>query len=94
MENGTILDQIGKVLKKSRGEPLKFIELISCILDLNREGKRATCPKVVRALWSEEWKEAEDKVEFEKVKWNLLCKRRREINERTLKSDMCFSFFY
>ena len=80
MENKKLIENIGQVLKKSRGEPSTFIELITCILDQNQEGVIASCPKVVRKLWPEEWKQAEDKVEFETTRWNLLCKRRREIN--------------
>ena len=93
MEDKKLLEKIGQVLKKSRGEPSSFIELITCILDLNQEGVIASCPKVVRKLWSEEWKQAEDKVELETAKWELLRKRRLEINERIYDSDLCFSFF-
>ena len=87
MEEETRLEKIRHVLKKSHGEPSKFMELITCILDLNREGEIASYPKIIRELWPEDWKGAEDKVEFEKVKWDLLCKRRREINDRLLNSD-------
>jgi len=93
MEDEKRLEKIRQVLKKSHGEPSKFMELITCILDMNREGEIASYPKIIRELWPEDWKEAEDKVEFEKVKWDLLCKRRREISDRLLNSDMCFEFF-
>lgn len=93
MADKNLIEQLGIVLKKSRGEPSKFIELIICIRDLNQEGKTATCSKIVRKLWEEEWGQAEDKVNFEKVKWDLLCKRRRAINNRVLKSQLCFDFY-
>jgi len=93
MENEKLLENIRQILKKSRGEPSTFIELITCILELNQEGVTASCPKVVRKLWSDDWNQAEDKVEFETVKWDLLCKRRREINKRLYDSDLCFRFF-
>ena len=93
MENEKLIENIGQVLKRSRGEPSTFNELITCILDLEQEGVIATCPKVVRRLWPEEWKQAKDKVDFEIVRWNLLCKRRREINDRIFDSDLCFNFF-
>lgn len=93
MSDRNLVEQLGAVLKKSRGEPSKFIELIVCIRDLNRQGKIASCSKIVRKLWFEEWKQAHDKVSFEKVKWDLLCKRRRAINNRVLKSDLCFDFY-
>ena len=80
MENKKLIENIGQFLKRSRDEPSTFIELITCILDQNQEGVIASYPKVVRKLWPEEWKQAEDKVEFETTRWNLLCKRRREIN--------------
>jgi len=93
MENEKLIEIIGKILKKPHREPLKFIELISCIYEFGQEGVIASCPKVVRKLWPEEWKQAEDKVQFEISKWNLLCKRRREINDRIFNSNMCFSFY-
>jgi hypothetical protein len=93
MENEKLIENLGQILKKSRGEPSKFIELITCIRDLDQEGVIASCPKVVRRLWPEEWKQAQDKVKFEISKWNLLFKRRREINERVFNSNMCLSFF-
>ena len=93
MEDEKLIENIGQVLKKSRGEPSKFIELIACIRDLNQEGKIASYQKVIRGLWPEDWKQVEDKMEFEKSKWNLLRKRRLEINERAFNSPMCFQFF-
>jgi len=93
MENEKLIEKIGQVLKKSRGEPSKFIELITCIRDLNQEGEIASNPKVVRKLWPLDWKQAKDKVECEKSKWDILRKRRREINERVFDSQMCFNFF-
>lgn len=93
MLDRNLIEQLGAVLKKSRGEPSTFVELIVCIRDLNLEGKTASCSKIVRKLWPEEWKEAEDKVNFEKIKWNLLCKRRRAINNRVRKSHLCFNFY-
>jgi len=93
MEKELFLEEIKQVLRKSRGEPSKFIELLTCILELNREGKIASYPKIVRRMWSEEWQQAEKKVKFEQVKWNLLLIRRREINGRVLHSHMCFDFF-
>ena len=83
MEDGNLLEKIGQVLRKSRGEPSKFIELITYILKSKREGQIACYPKVVRKLWPEEWQQAEDKVEFEVAKWDLLRRRRREINVTT-----------
>ena len=44
-------------------------------------------------MWPQEWQYTENKVEFEQVKWDLLSKRRREINRRVFSSPMCFRFF-
>ena len=93
MEDQKIPRQIGQILKKSRGEPAKMMELIVCIRELNEEGKSASYPGIVRRIWPEEWKRAGDKVKFEKTKWDLLCKRRREINARIFSSDLCFNFY-
>jgi len=93
MENKNILEEIREILQKSRREPSKFIELIAYILDMNSEGEIASYPKIVRRLWPEEWQQAEDKVKFEIAKWDLLRKRRHEINERIFNSYLCFYFF-
>lgn len=58
MSDRNLVEQLGSVLKKSRGEPSKLIELIVCIRDLNRQGKIASCSKIVRKLWFEEWTQA------------------------------------
>jgi len=93
MSDKKIIEQLSIVLKKSRGEPSTFIELIAGIRELNQESKIASCSKIIRKLWPEEWQQAQDKVNFEKVKWDLLCKRRRTINNRVLKSHLCFNFY-
>ena len=93
MSDKNIIEQLSIVLKKSRGEPSTFIELIAGIRELNQESKIASCSKIIRKLWPEEWQQAQDKVNFEKVKWDLLCKRRRAINNRVLKSQLCFNFY-
>jgi TolB-like protein len=93
MKEKSFLEKIRLVLKKSRGEPSKFIELLACILDLNRERETASYPKIVRRMWHEEWQQAKDKAAFEQVKWNLLLIRRREINERVFQSHLCFDLF-
>jgi TolB-like protein/Tfp pilus assembly protein PilF len=93
MEDKNILEEIRPVLRKSRREPSKFIELIACILDMNQEGEIASYPKIVRRLWPEKWQQAKDKVAFEIAKWDLLRRRRREINERVFHSHLCFHFF-
>jgi hypothetical protein len=77
MEDQKISRQLGLILKKSRGEPTKLVEFITCIQDMNTEGKAASYPGIVRKMWPEEWDQAGDKVKFEKTKWDLLCKRRR-----------------
>ena len=91
MEDQKISRQLRQVLKKSHGEPTKLMEFITCIQDMNREGKTVSYPGIVRKMWPEEWKRARDKVKFEKTKWDLLCKRRREINARLFSSDLCFT---
>jgi TolB-like protein/Tfp pilus assembly protein PilF len=93
MEDKEISGQISQILKKSRREPAKLMELIACIRELNEEGKAASYPGIVRRMWPEEWKQARDKVKFEKTKWDLLCKRRREINTRIFSSNLCFNFY-
>jgi TolB-like protein/Tfp pilus assembly protein PilF len=93
MEDQKISRQLGLILKKSRGEPTKLVEFITCIQDMNTEGKAASYPGIVRKMWPEEWDQAGDKVKFEKTKWDLLCKRRREINARLFSSDLCFNFY-
>jgi adenylate cyclase len=93
MEDKKISGQINQILKKSRREPAKLMELIVCIWELNEEGKAASYPGIVRRMWPEEWKQARDKVKFEKTKWDLLCKRRREINTRIFSSNLCFNFY-
>jgi len=93
MEDQQISRKLRQVLKKSHGEPTKLIEFIFFIQDMNREGKAASYPGIVRKMWSEEWKRSRDKVRFEKTKWDLLCKRRREINARLFSSDLCFNFY-
>ena len=87
------LEEIKLVLRKSRGEPSKLIELIICILELSQEGKIASCKKVIMKLWPDEWQHAKNKVAFEQSKWNLLLRRRSEINERVFQSHLCFNFF-
>ena len=93
MEDQKIPRQMGQILKKSRGEPAKLMEFIVRIRELNEEGKAASYPGIVRRIWPEEWKRARDKVKFEKTKWDLLCKRRREINARIFSSNLCFNFY-
>jgi TolB-like protein/Tfp pilus assembly protein PilF len=93
MEDQKFSRQVRQVLKKSHGEPTKFMEFITCIQDMNREGKAASYPGIVRKMWPEEWQQAEDKVKLEKTKWDLLCKRRREINARLFSSNLCFNFY-
>jgi adenylate cyclase len=93
MEDQKIPRQVNQILKKSRGEPAKLKEFIFSIRELNEEGKAASYPGIVRRIWPEEWKRARDKVKFEKTKWDLLCKRRREINTRLFSSNLCFNFY-
>ena len=93
MQEDAVYQKIWQILKKSHGEPSKFMELIECISSMNREGEAASYPRIVRRLWPKEWEENENKVEFEQAKWDLLCKRRREINRRVLSSPMCLQFF-
>jgi adenylate cyclase len=93
MEDKKIFGQISQILRKSRREPAKLMELIVCIWELNEEGKAASYPGIVRRMWPEEWKKARDKVKFEKTRWDLLCKRRREINTRIFSSNLCFNFY-
>jgi TolB-like protein/Tfp pilus assembly protein PilF len=93
MKDKKIFGQISQILRKSRREPAKLMELIVCIWELNEEGKAASYPGIVRRMWPEEWKKARDKVKFEKTRWDLLCKRRREINTRIFSSNLCFNFY-
>ena len=93
MENQAISRQIRQVLKKSHGEPTTLMEFITIIQEMNSDGKAASYPGIVRRMWPEEWERAEDKIKFEKTKWDLLCKRRREINARLFSSDLCFNFY-
>ena len=93
MENQEISQQIMQVLKKSHGEPTALMEFIAGIQDMNSDGKAASYPGIVRKMWPEEWKRAKDKIEFEKAKWDLLRKRRREINARLFSSDLCLNFY-
>ena len=58
MENQKFSRQIRQILKKSRGEPTKLMELITCILDMDREGKAASYPGIVRKMWPDEWEKA------------------------------------
>jgi TolB-like protein len=93
MNEQAISEKIRQILRKSRGEPSKFIELIECINSMNNEGEAASYPRLVRRMWPQEWERAENRTEFELTKWDLLCKRRREINRRVFSSPMCFEFF-
>ena len=93
MENQEISRQLKQVLKKSHGEPTSLMEFITSIQELNSEGRTASYPGIVRKMWPEEWKQAKDKINFEKTKWDLLRKRRREINARLFSSDLSFKFY-
>lgn len=93
MQEERLFEEIRKVLKISQNEPASFMELITCIHEITEDGSDATCKRVITHLWPEEWQKAEDKISFEKGKWDLLRKRRLEINRRLFDSPLCFSYY-
>lgn len=93
MRGEAFFEEIRHVLKISRSEPATFMELITCIHEIEQEGISASYKKVIKRLWPDEWQAAEDKIAFETGKWDLLRKRRRKINHRLLESSLCLSFY-
>lgn len=93
MQGEASFEKIRRVLKISRSEPTTFMELITCIHELEQDGVSASYKKVIKRLWPDEWQAADDKIAFETGKWDLLRKRRRKINHRLLESSLCLSFY-
>ncbi len=93
MQNEIFSQQLRDALKISSSEPTTYLEFVDCLLAMKEDGVPATCQKIIKRLWPEDWDLAEDKVQFCTIKWDLLRKRRHKINERLLVSPLCFSFY-
>ncbi len=93
MQDEKFFEQVWDALKISTNDPAKLMEFIKCICDMELEGTAVSQKKIIQRLWPQKWQDATNKVLFEKGKWNLLRKRRLEINKRMLESDLCLSFY-